>query len=210
VLEGVGERFAHHEVRRRLDLRGEPLVGHVEHRADRGAAGQLRQGRRETGVEGGRADAVGELAQTADRVAQPVHRLVELVSDRRAGSSPACRCRRSRPMATELLLGAVVEVALEPASFVHRGADDPRPRPLDLGELPAHLDAEPGDLDGQPRADEQVLELVADRRARSACTTVPSGRSPRRTGVRPDGAGGRSGRQGAAEVRVQPLVRGSQ
>ena len=61
----------------------------------------------------------------------------------------------------ELLLGTVVEVALEPATLVDRRADDPAPRPLDLGELPPHLDPEPGDLDREPGADEQVGELVA-------------------------------------------------
>ena len=65
------------------------------------------------------------------------------------------------PDRDQLLLGAVVEVALEPAPFVEGGAHDPGPRPFHLRELPADLDAQSGDLDGKTGSDEQVRELGA-------------------------------------------------
>ena len=93
----------------------------------------------------------------------------------------------------QLLLGAVVEVALEPAPLVERRADDPGPRALDLRELPEHLDPQPGDLDGQPARTSRCASSLRTA-ARSACTTVASGRSPRRTGVRPGGSAAGRGR----------------
>jgi hypothetical protein len=47
-------------------------------------------------------------------------------------------------------LGAVVEVALEPAALLVAGRDDPGTRCLDLVELAAQLDAQARDLDREP------------------------------------------------------------
>ena len=47
------------------------------------------------------------------------------------------------PDAEQRLLRTVMQVPLDPAAFVVRGVQDPRPRPLDLRELSSHLDSEP-------------------------------------------------------------------
>ena len=44
------------------------------------------------------------------------------------------------------LLGAVVQVAFDPATLLVAGSDDPRPRGFDLVELAAQLDPQPRDL----------------------------------------------------------------
>ena len=57
---------------------------------------------------------------------------------------------QGEPDRDEPLLGAVVEVALDPPSLLVRGRDDPRPRGLHLRELAAQLDAQARDLDCEP------------------------------------------------------------
>ena len=58
----------------------------------------------------------------------------------------------------EPLLGAVVEVALDPAALLVAGRDDPRARGLDLLELAAQLDVQAGDLDREPGGLHHLLE----------------------------------------------------
>ena len=64
------------------------------------------------------------------------------------------------PERDEPLLRPVVQVALELAALGVGGRDDPGARPLDLGKLHAHLDAQPRDLDRQRRRAHDALEGV--------------------------------------------------
>ena len=59
-----------------------------------------------------------------------------------------------------------MQVALEPPSLLVPRLDDPRPRRLDLGELEADLDAEPGHLDRERRSGGHAVEQVALLRER--------------------------------------------
>ena len=194
------------EVRRRLDLGREPLVGHVQHRPHRRAAGELGQRRAEAGVEGATGGRRGP-ARAARGSRRPGG-----VRSRRAGRAAASagleaglQVPQVEADGDELLLGAVVEVALEPAPLVEGGGDDAGPRALDLGELPAHLHPQAGDLDRQPGAGRAGARAAAygrcGRRARRCRAAGPRG-------VRACGRGstGRSGTQVPCDVGVRALA----
>ncbi len=162
VLDRVRDRLAGDEVGGRLDARGDALARRVDLDRDRRRPREVAQRGREPVVEPRRAHAGRDLAQVADRRADLVHDLVE----RRREHLRLARQRQLQ--ATELdaerdepLLGAVVEVALEPAPLLVAGLDDPRPRRLDLGELDAHLDAQARHLDRERRRREDAVEQVA-------------------------------------------------
>ena len=104
-----------------------------------------------------------------------------------AGSSSLDVAQRE-PDRDQPLLRPVVEVALEPAALLVAGRDDPRPRVLDLGELAAHLDPQPGDLDRQPGRADDALEQVG---ALAQRRVVHDGRERERPRAAPACARGR-------------------
>src|SRR5262249_36515056 len=101
------------------------------------------------GVELAGGKSVRELAQLVDRDRD----LGECTLERLTGAlwrgrAELVLCVAERePDRDEPLLGAIVEVALDPPPFRVRGGADPRPRGLDLGDLAPELDAESRDLD---------------------------------------------------------------
>ena len=101
-----------------------------------------------------------QFAQLLDRVGQLADRGVEL-RRRAAGSRQLpLHVAEREPDRDEPLLRSVVEVSLEPAAFLVADRDDTSARLLHLGQPPAHLHAQPGDLDRQPRRLDHVLEQV--------------------------------------------------
>ena len=131
----VGERLGGDEVRGGLDGGGQPLLRHALQRDRHGdAAGEAHQRRLEPALgEHGGMDAARELAQLGCRRRQVRDRLVEQRA-RECGVGlelPACEPQRER-QADEVLLRAVVEVALEPAPGVVARGDDPGARRAQL------------------------------------------------------------------------------
>ena len=173
VLGGVRERLAGHEVGRGLDPVLEALGGDVDARLELRARRQLAQRVAQPVVEAGRAHAAGELAQLLDRARDLGHDGV----DRRRVRQPVLQVAQGQADRHEPLLGAVVDVALEPAPLLVAGGDDAGARRLDLRELAADLDAQARDLDRQPRRADRAVEqvgtlgqrrIVDDRREREA------------------------------------------
>ena len=88
----------------------------------------------------------------------------------------------------ELLLGAVVEVALEPLALLVAGGDDPGPRRLDLGQLRLDLRLEPVVLDGRRRGRGHRIEQrrvlaqrgVVDDRPERLALALEDGERPAR------------------------------
>ena len=64
------------------------------------------------------------------------------------------------PEGDQPLLGAVVEVALEPAAFLVAGMQQPGPAGLDLAERLPQLDPQPDDLDEQRARVGQLREQL--------------------------------------------------
>src|SRR3954468_6477405 len=103
-------------------------------------------------------DAPRELAQLLPRALQLAPRGLEQPGRRgRVGLGLALRHAELERQRHEPLLGAVVEVALEPAALAHRHLDEPRPRGLQLLDPRAEL-----------RLEALVLELERRRRGRRA------------------------------------------
>jgi hypothetical protein len=186
VLDRIGQGLAGDEVGGGLDLVVEALRRRLDFGVDRGPGGELREGSGETVIEGRRADAAGELAQLLDRLGQTRDHRVQ----RRLCLSPACLVELVLDVAEleaerdEALLRSVVEVALEAAALLVGRGDDPGPRLLDLSQLAADLDPEPGDLDREPRVQDHRVEqarrleqrgVVED--GRELQLTAPDGRS---------------------------------
>jgi hypothetical protein len=138
-------------------------------------------------------DPAGELAQLVQGGAELGVRLGEEVggavcvrAELRAGELER-EAEREQP-----LLGAAVEVALEPSPLLIAGTDDARPRGAQLGELCAQLclqslvlEREPG---GRPRSGEQRASLeqhrVVDERGDRRLGGTEHGHRPLRTGCR--------------------------
>ena len=78
----------------------------------------------------------------------------------RLGRQRALQAAQHDAQGDEALLRAVVQVALQAAALLHARLDDARPRGLDLLELEAHLDAQPGDLDRDGRGVEDAVQEV--------------------------------------------------
>ena len=166
--------------RRVLDRLGD---GHVGRRLDRGkltlrcqlaelhrqrrlVGERLERGRESRLAEDRRIDAVGELAQlveggrglVAGRVQHPGELLVTVGG--RAGTREAQVVRqREQP-----LLGAVVEVALEPAPLGVARLDDPRARHAQIVELGQHLGLQPFVLEREPDGGADLALELGDRR----------------------------------------------
>ena len=144
---------------------------------------------------------VRDLAQLGDRGAELGDALVEQPVDVDGAvvevplGQPQLHAERDQP-----LLGAVVEVALQPAALVVADLDQPRPAGLGLAQGAGHLRAEPDHLDqgaaaagdlaeqlgrrGPGAADEDAGLLVVEqhRHAVAAGTGSPAGVQE---GVRP-------------------------
>ena len=167
MLDRVRERLARDEVGGRLDARGDALRRRLDVDRHGRRAREIAQRGGEPVVEARGAHAGCDLAQVADRRSDLVHDLVERgredlrLARQRALQAPDLDAERDEP-----LLRAVVEVALEPPALLVARLDDPRPRRLDLGELEAHLDAQPCDLDRERGRGEDVV--AAGRAARAA------------------------------------------
>jgi hypothetical protein len=129
VLGDVGQRLGDHEVGRGLDRLGQPLARDLDDLdRQRRAHGERLDGGLQPAVgEHGRVDPAGELAQLLERtrelllrggdhLARPVGGLADLVL-----GDPKGEAERD-----EALLGAVVQVALQPPPLLHAGLHDPR------------------------------------------------------------------------------------
>ncbi len=129
VAGHVGQGLGDGEVRGRLDRAGQALAGNpLQRHRHAGARGQRAQRRLEAALGQHRGvDAARQLAQLVRRRGELVRGLVE----QRAASGS--RCPRARQAQVERepdepLLGAVVEVALEPPARLVGRRDHPRPR----------------------------------------------------------------------------------
>ena len=127
VLCRVGERLAGDEVGRGLQAIVEAFVRGVEPDAQRRPRRQLAQRRRQSVVEAGRPDAAGQLAQLLDRVAELRDGLVELLRLAARRGEPPLDVAQGESDRHEALLGAVVEVSLQPAPLLVAGGHDPGP-----------------------------------------------------------------------------------
>ena len=151
-----------------------------------------------------------ELAQLVDRDRDLGERAVERVAGAlRRGRAELVLCVTQRqPDRDEPLLGAVVEVALDPPALLVAGRDDPRPRGLDLGELAAQLDAQSRDLDREPAGLDDLPQQGRDPPAsRGSWSTMPSGWPPRSIGIRSRPSSGGVGDGYAARVDVELALR---
>ena len=140
VLRGVRERLAHHVVRGRLDVVGVPLGAHRGIRLDRQRDREPRDARLDRGHEAvvaqhGRVDAAGELAQVGERLAGLVLQLDELLGRELPALQSIAGEAEPGDLRHDVLLDAVVQVALEaPALVVLRG-DEPLAGGAQLVEL---------------------------------------------------------------------------
>ena len=130
VAGDVGERLGDDEVGGRLDRRRQPLARRLEDLdRDRRAVGEAAERRRQPAVgEHGGVDAAGQLAQLGGRLVELLHRLVEqLGGRRRVGVELVAGQAQVHGQRHQPLLGAVVEVALDPAPLGVAGLDDAAP-----------------------------------------------------------------------------------
>ena len=128
VLGDVGQRLGHEEVARGLDVGR--MAGLVELELDRqrGVRGQvLERGREAVVGEHGRVDPRRQITQLADRAPRLLGRGVERRRRRHAARLLDPHERSDQP-----LLGAVVEVAADPAPLGRGGARQPRARARQL------------------------------------------------------------------------------
>ena len=155
VAGDVGQRLGDDEVGGRLDRRRQPLGRRLDDLdRDRGAAGEPAQRRREAAVaEHDGVDAAGQLAQLGGRRRELGHRLVEqLAGHLRVGVELAARQAQVHGERHQPLLGAVVEVALDPAPLGVAGVDDAGARGAQLLDLGAQLGLQPLVLQGERAA----------------------------------------------------------
>ena len=126
VARDVRQRLRDQEVRGGLDRRGQPLLRQLHlhlHRHRRPLGERVdRRGEPAVGEDRGM-DAARELAQLRQRARQPLRQLV----DRRV-LQPRLEHPQVQRERDELLLRAVVQVALDPAPRGVAGRHDPRPR----------------------------------------------------------------------------------
>ncbi len=146
-FEHVGEGLADHEVRRALDVLGEPLPAQGLRGADddghRESAGAGLDRRDQAVVaEHRRVDAVRQLPQLGEQLP---HVRLHLGQERGRRLVPLHLVARQAELGDErdhLLLGAVVEIALDAAAFGVLRAEDPVPRPGQLAEALGQLRGE--------------------------------------------------------------------
>ena len=112
-----------------------------------------------------------------------------------------------QPERDETLLRPVVEVALEPPPFLVGRGDDAGARLLDLGELAADLDPQPGDLDREARPQDHRIEQargLQQGRVMNESGELKLAAAHRRA---PIGRGGQLGNQMPGLVGVNTVVR---
>ena len=145
---GIGLTFAaigDDEVQRRLDRCGQPVrKGDLGIDGQRCAQRERLHGRPQAGVgQDRRQDPAGQLAELLDRRLEVGRQGGQGVPHRRVarlrGGPDSPELHRQRD---ESLLGAVVEVALDPPALVVGGADDAGTRGAQLRELALHLAGE--------------------------------------------------------------------
>jgi hypothetical protein len=161
VLDRVGDRLANDEVGRRLDLSGQPVL--------RGG-GDLDGKRR---ARGERLERSAEPLLGQDLGMHPARQLAELLDrDLQLGDGVGehtlelgialrqltlCDAQLERQR-HEPLLGPIVQVALDPATLLVAGGDDPAPRLLHLVELRANVCLQPGVVQRKPRGGARRLD----------------------------------------------------
>ena len=163
VLDRIGQAFAGDEVRRGLHAAVEALLDRV----DSTGTGARRASSRSAGARpasswaGGSPWASSRSSSMATAISPPPRR----ASRRRAGAAQLMLGVAQRQSdRDEALLGAVVQVALDPPPLLVRRRDDPGPGGLDLGELPAQLHPQPHDLDRQPAGGHHLAHSATGRR----------------------------------------------
>ena len=169
VLERVGEALADEEVGRALDRLAEPRRAHLRVALDRDAEREARRAaldrlddavvRQHRGM-----DARGELAQVLQRLARLDLQVDErLAEPARVAGQLAARQADARDQRDELLLGAVVDVALDLAPRRLLRSDDPRARGGELVGL--HLDRleAAAELPGELRVVQRERRLPRER-----------------------------------------------
>ena len=106
--------------------------------------------------------AAGQLAQLLQRELQLLRRPGEQLLRRVGiGAELGLRQAQRERERDEPLLGAVVQVPLEPAALGVGGLDEARARALQLGELHLQLPLQPVSLQRQTRSRECCLEQLA-------------------------------------------------
>ena len=153
----VGQRLGHHEVGDGLRGRaGAPFEPDVEPHRDRGARGQRGQRGVQAAVgQHGRVDATDHVAQLGDRVLRLLVRAGDqLPGGLRVGVELLLGHPEVHRQRDQVLLRAVVQVALDPAALGVRRVDHPGPRLGQRGHLRGqHL----GPARRQQRADQREL-----------------------------------------------------
>ena len=96
------------------------------------------------------------IARPTSSTAESERRAEDLRLPRKRALQPS----QHDPERHEPLLGAVVQIALEPPALLVAGPHDPGSRLLHLGELEPHLDSESRDLDRQARRAENAAEQI--------------------------------------------------
>ena len=186
VLGDVGQRLRDEEVARGLDRLGQPLGerdGQLER--DAGAVGELVERRRQPALgQQARVDALAELAQLGQRVREgrPAPRDDRLRRGSGRRSSRALGEAERHRDRHEALLGAVVEVALDPP-------------PLGVGRLddPSR---------GRPRSSSSRARSSACRRSFSSASAGRGARpTPAAPGPRPARRRGQARRSGGPRAR---------
>jgi hypothetical protein len=142
VLADVREAFGDHEVRRRFDGAGQPLVGSGRHLyRHRRARGEVLERRRQPAVGEDRGmDAARQVAQLLQREVGLLPRAADQLHGGRVAVRGALLGHAQvQGERHEPLLSAVVEVALDAPALVVRRGDDPRARALQLRDLRGEL-----------------------------------------------------------------------
>jgi len=119
---------------------------------------QVGQGRAEPVVEHPGAQAAGDLPQVAHRLGHPVHGLVERPGRLRVVVNPPLDPPQGHAERHQALLGAVVQVALQPPALLVARAHDPGAALLHLVQSPRQLAAQAGHLDREGRRPQDVRE----------------------------------------------------
>ena len=169
VLDRVRDRLAGDVVGRGGDGVGQRAVVDVHVDGQRQAADQVRQRGGQTVVEAARPEAVRDQPQLGDRRAQLGDALVEQAVDVDGAvvevplRQPQLHAQRDQP-----LLGAVVQVPLEPPAFLVADLDEPGPARLGVAEREGHLRAQPDDLDQGAAPVGDLAQQLGGRRTRAA------------------------------------------
>ena len=154
-LRDVRERLGDDEVGGRLDL--PRASGRRRRRRPRPATRRASASVRTAAPRPWSTSTAGWMPRASSRSSASA--CVQLLLGSRRAARPPRRLRRPgarselqrHPEAEQPLLGAVVEVALEPPPLVVAGLDDPRPRGAKLRELGAQLGLQPLVLEREPR-----------------------------------------------------------